>query len=149
MRILTEADTRELFSVTVSNKAISDSLAQWGCAGEVLANPSAAVMLARHDPASIFIDRMGNTARPPPPPGGAGRRRLVAEGNIAGEREDGELRNNGEGFGMVDVTWLYRRRVGSTGTITAKFLAREDSKRVGLIGAGQLNEEIYSTTLAQ
>ena len=57
--------------------------------------------------------------------------------------------HTGEGFGMVDVTWLYRRRVGSTGTITAKFLAREDSKRVGLIGAGQLNEEIYSTTLAQ
>ncbi len=142
MRILSEADTRELLSVTASNDAIEDSFAQYGRAGEVLANPSAAVMFVPHDPPSIFIDKMG----------------MLPESNIAGIRYGMQFgcyycilsdTRTGKGFGMVDVTWLYRRRVGSTGTVTAKYLARKDSKRVGLIGAGQLNEEIYLTMAAQ
>jgi alanine dehydrogenase len=138
MRILSEADTRELLTVAASNDAIESSFAEYGRAGEVLANPSAAVMFVPHDPPSIFIDKMG----------------MLPESNIAGIRFGMQFgcyycilsdTRTGKAFGMVDVTWLYRRRVGSTGAVTAKYLARKDSKRIALIGAGQLNEEIYLT----
>ena len=138
MRVLSEAETREILSVGDAFDVIEESFREYGRAGTVLANPSAAVMFVPHDPPSIFIDKMGML------PGAslAGIRFGMQFGTYYCIISDSRT---GKAFGLVDVTWLYRRRVGITASVTAKYLARPDSRVVALIGAGQLNEEVYLT----
>ena len=51
----------------------------------------------------------------------------------------------GEPLGLVNETWLSRRRTATTAAISAKWLARPGSKVATLFGAGKIGEEIYST----
>jgi ornithine cyclodeaminase/alanine dehydrogenase-like protein (mu-crystallin family) len=50
---------------------------------------------------------------------------------------------SGKILGLVDETWLSRRRVGTTASVAAKHLAHQNVHKIGLIGAGQLMEEVY------
>ena len=49
----------------------------------------------------------------------------------------------GTPIGLLDETWLHRFRTALTGVVAAKFLAREDSKTVALLGAGAIATELF------
>ena len=49
----------------------------------------------------------------------------------------------GAPIGLIDETWLHRFRTALTGVVTAKFLARPDSKTAVLLGAGAIAKELF------
>ena len=46
-------------------------------------------------------------------------------------------------IGLIDETWLHRFRTALTGVIAAKFLAKPDSSRAALIGAGAIASQLF------
>ncbi|MBI4184149.1 MAG: ornithine cyclodeaminase family protein [Proteobacteria bacterium] len=136
MRVLSEAETRELLTVEAAFRVVEAAYREYGLFGTVLANPSAAVMFVPADPPAIFINKMAML----PGQGVAGMRFGMQFGSyycLVSEARTGKA------IGLVDETWSYRRRVGATAAVSAKYLAPKRVKRIGLIGAGQLNEEVY------
>ena len=51
----------------------------------------------------------------------------------------------GEPIGLVNETWLARRRTATTAAIVSKWLARPEAKVATLFGAGKISDEIYTT----
>jgi ornithine cyclodeaminase len=51
----------------------------------------------------------------------------------------------GEPLGLVNETWLARRRTATTAAIAARWLAHPQSKVAALFGTGQIGDEIYAT----
>jgi ornithine cyclodeaminase/alanine dehydrogenase-like protein (mu-crystallin family) len=136
MRVITEAETRQLMSVAEAHAVIEEAYADYGREGNVTAEPSTALMVIPHEVPSIcstkgsFLTRRGLW----------GVRMGMQTGNFYSAVLDSA---SGRMLGLVEETWLARRRVGSTAAVAAKHLARRDSKIIALIGAGQLMEETY------
>jgi len=136
MRVITEPETRKLMSVAEAHTVIEEAYADYGLEGDVTADPALALMVVPHEVPSIcsakgsFLTRRGLW----------GVRMGMQMANYYSTVHD---TTSGKILGLVDETWLSRRRVGTTAAVAAKHLARRDSKIIALIGAGQLMEEVY------
>lgn len=136
MRVISEPETRQLVSVADAHAVIEQAYADYGRDGAVTADPALALMIVPHEVPSIcsakgsFLTRRGLW----------GVRMGMQMGNYYSTVHD---TTSGRILGLVDETWLSRRRVGTTAAVAAKHLAHKNVRTVGLIGAGQLMEEVY------
>ena len=123
-------------SVPEAHEVIEEAYADYGREGDVTADPALALMVVPHEVPSIcsakgsFLTRRGLW----------GVRMGMQMANYYSTVHD---TTSGRILGLVDETWLSRRRVGTTAAVAAKHLARRGSTQIALIGAGQLMEEAY------
>ncbi len=136
MQVLTEAQTRALVSAAEANAVVEEAYADYGREGDVTADPPMALMVVPHEVPSICSTKGSFLTRR----GLFGVRIGMQNGNHYSTVHDS---HSAKILGLVDETWLARRRVGATAAVAAKHLANPDAKVIGLIGAGQLMEEVY------
>lgn len=136
MRVISEPETRRLASVAEAHVVVEEAYSDYGRDGAVTADPALALMIVPHEVPSIcsakgsFLTRRGLW----------GVRMGMQMGNYYSTVHD---TTSGRILGLVDETWLSRRRVGTTAAVAAKHLAHKKVRKIGLIGAGQLMEEVY------
>ena len=123
-------------SVAEAYTVIEEAYADYGREGDVTAEPALALMVVPHAVPSICLAKGSFLTRR----GLWGVRMGMQMANFYSTVHD---TSSGKILGLVDETWLSRRRVGTTAAVVAKHLARSDSKTIALIGAGQLMEEVY------
>jgi ornithine cyclodeaminase len=136
MRVISEPETRDLVSVAEAHTVVEEAYADYGRDGDVTADPALALMIVPLAVPSICSAKGSFLARR----GIWGVRMGMQMGNYYSTVHD---TTSGRILGLVDETWLSRRRVGTTAAVTAKHLARKDSAVIAMIGAGQLMEEVY------
>lgn len=136
MRVISEPETRKLVSVADAHAVVEQAYADYGRQKAVTSDPALALMIVPHEVPSIC----------------SAKGSFLANRRIWGVRMGMQMANyystvhdtaSGKILGLVDETWLSRRRVGTTAAVAAKYLARPDSRVIALIGAGQLMEEVY------
>ena len=136
MRVLSEAQTRALVSAAEANGVIEAAYADYGREGNVTADPPMALMVVPHAMPSICATKGSFLTRR----GLFGVRIGKQKGRHYSSVHDSR---SGQILGLVDETWLSRRRVGATAAVAAKYLAKPGTQTIGLIGAGQLMAEAY------
>jgi alanine dehydrogenase len=136
MRVISEPETRKLVSVADAHAVVEAAYAEYGREGNVTADPALALMIVPLDVPSICSAKGSFLAKR----GIWGVRMGMQMGNYYSTVHD---TTSGKILGLVDETWLSRRRVGTTAAVAAKHLGRRDSKVIAMIGAGQLMEEVY------
>ena len=136
VRVISEPETRQLVSVPEAHEVVEQAYADYGREGNVTADPALALMIVPMEVPSICSAKGSFIASR----GIWGVRMGMQMGNYYSTVHD---TSSGRILGLVDETWLSRRRVGTTAAVAAKYLARKDSTTVAMIGAGQLMEEVY------
>jgi ornithine cyclodeaminase/alanine dehydrogenase-like protein (mu-crystallin family) len=136
MRVLSEAQTRALISAAEAIAVIESAYADYGREGNVTADPPMALMVVPHAVPSICATKGSFLAGR----GLFGVRIGMQKGRHYSTVHDSR---SGRMLGLVEETWLARRRVGATAAVAARFLANPAPRIIGLIGAGQLMAEAY------
>jgi ornithine cyclodeaminase/alanine dehydrogenase-like protein (mu-crystallin family) len=136
MRIISEPETRTLVSVEEAHQVVTEAYADYGRERDVTSDPPLSLMVVPHTVPSIC----------------SAKGSFIARRKLWGVRMGMQMANyytsvhdteSGRVLGLVDETWMTRRRVGTTAAVAARHLARADSKLIAMIGAGQLMEEVY------
>jgi alanine dehydrogenase len=132
--LLTEADVRRLLTIADAMDVAEAAYRIFGTERDVLSKPSAATMtVANSVPTNFWIK-------------GAHARALGVAGVSLGaqfgehyfmvtDARTGALR------GVVERTFMSKRRTGATAGVTARHLARPDSRIAALVGAGQIGDQ--------
>ncbi|MEX2644188.1 MAG: hypothetical protein WD270_12085 [Acetobacterales bacterium] len=134
MRVLTEAETRELVTTADAYRIVEAAYLAYGEERTVLARPPGATMLVPHEPPTIVILKGAMLASQ----GIVGTRYAMQFGNYYCFVSDSRTNRL---LGVVEESWLFRHRVGVTAGVAARWLAPPDVRTIGLIGAGLLNTE--------
>ncbi len=137
MLILRDHEVRQLVTIEDGFAACEDSYRYYGETRDVLSQPSVAYLTLPKDPPvrcrykAAHMESLGVAGA-----------RLATPGHFYFWVVDFET---GEPLGLVNETWLARRRTATTAAIAARWLARPQSKVAAVFGAGQIGDEIYPT----
>jgi len=130
MRYLTNEMVRELLSVPEALKIIEEVYRDHGKGKAILSSPSSLGLKALSAGASFKIKGAYVET-----PGAAGFRLLGTGTSHRGFCYLCDPKTSVP-IGMVDESWQYLLRTGITAAISAKYLARPDSRILGLLGCG-------------
>jgi ornithine cyclodeaminase len=125
----------ELLDVPTAIAACEEAYRQYGLERSVTSNPSTSFMVTNGAPASTFWIKGTHLAEP----GVAGLFFGANFGNfyfMVVDAQDGSLQ------GMLEHSWVTKRRTGATAAVAAKWLGRKSSRIAALIGAGRIGEEV-------
>jgi len=134
VRYLPSAIIEELVTPAFAIECVEEAYLLFGIEREVLARPSAAITLVRSEPPRLFTFK-GCT--------------LLAKG-VTGHQfgaQFGEMHFyvsdnlTGELRGILDHSWLNKRRTGATAAVAARHLAASGARKAALIGAGGIGEQ--------
>ena len=137
MFVLRDSEVRQLVTIEDGFAACEESYRYYGETRNVLSEPAAAYLLLQKNPpvkCRYKAAHMSNL--------GVAGARLATPGHYYCWVIDIKT---GEPIGLVNETWLARRRTATTAAIVSKWLARPDSKIATLFGAGKIGDEIYAT----
>ena len=137
MLILRDSEVRELVTIEDGFAACEEAYRYYGETRDVLSQPSVAYLMLPKDPPVKCRYKAAHMKSL-----GIAGARLSTPGHYYCWVIDFET---GEPIGLVNETWLARRRTATTAAITAKWLARPEAKIATLFGAGQIGDEIYPT----
>ena len=137
MLVLRDSEVRQLVTIEDGFVACEESYRYYGEVRKVLSKPAAAYLVLPKNPSIKCRYKAAHMANL-----GIAGARLATPGHYYCWVIDIKT---GEPIGLVNETWLARRRTATTAAIVSKWLARPDAKIATLFGAGKIGDEIYAT----